>query len=89
MTAPADATARDDRDDEPTSIGEVVDLVKAYAKQETSARSRAPDAGWRSARPAPSCSASGCRSSLLGLLRLVQTEWATVGRGLAGRGSPT
>lgn len=66
---------------EPASIGDVVDLVKAYAKQETIGPLKG--AGRWLAMGAAGATALGIGGIivLLGLLRLVQTEWARAARG--------
>ena len=73
MTAPQSSPPTRE---EPTSISGVVDLVTAYAKQETLGplQGRRPVAGAgrrRRGLPRP----RACRCSRSAILRLVQTEW--------------
>ena len=69
------------RDEEPPSIGAVVDLVKTYAKQETLGPLKG--AGKWLAWGAAAALLVGLGLSLvtLGILRLVQTEWDRSARG--------
>jgi len=66
---------------EPASIGDVVDLVKTYAKQETLGPVKG--AGRWLAMGAAGAATLGIGGILvlLGLLRLVQTEWDRSARG--------
>ena len=72
------------RHEEPTSIGEVVDLVKTYAQQETVGPLKGAGKwlamGAAGRRPA---SASACRCSCSASCGCVQTEWDRVGPWLA------
>ena len=81
MTAPQTRPPRDDRAADADSIGEVVDLVKAYALQETVGPLKG--AGKWLAMGAIGALLLGLGLSLvvLGLLRLMQVEWATSARG--------
>lgn len=67
--------------DDDTSIGAVVELVKTYAKQETLGPLKG--AGRWLARGAAGAALLGLGLTfvLLGLLRLVQTEWGRSARG--------
>jgi hypothetical protein len=81
MTAQQTRPPRDDRADDADSVGEVVDLVKAYALQETVGPLKG--AGKWLAMGAAGAALLGLGLSLLvlGLLRLLQTEWTTVAEG--------
>jgi hypothetical protein len=79
MTAPHSSPPP--RPDEAPSIGEMVDLVKTYAKQETLGPLKG--AGKWLAWGAAAAMLLGLGLSLLtlGVLRLVQTEWDRAARG--------
>jgi hypothetical protein len=81
MTAQQTRPPRDDRAADSDSIGEVVDLVKAYALQETVGPLKG--AGTWLAMGAIGALLLGVGLSLvvLGLLRLLQVEWTTVATG--------
>jgi hypothetical protein len=81
MTAQQTRPPRDDRAADADSIGEVVDLVKAYALQETVGPLKG--AGKWLAMGAIGALLLGLGLSLvvLGLLRLLQVEWTTVATG--------
>ena len=81
VTAPRSSPSP--RDDDPTSIAGSSTSSRPTPSRRRSARSRAPAGGWRWARPAPRCSGSAWRIVLLGVLRLIQTEWDRVGHRLA------
>lgn len=69
------------RHEEPTSIAGVVDMVKAYAQQETLGPLKG--AGRWLARGVAGAALLGLGLSIvtLGILRLVQTEWDRAARG--------
>jgi len=69
------------RDEDPTSVGAVVDLVKSYAKQET--LDPLKGAGrWLGMGVAGAVTLGiGGILVTLGLLRLIQTEWDRSARG--------
>ena len=69
------------RPEDPTSIADVVDLVKAYAKQETLGPLKG--AGRWLARGVAGAALLGIGLSFvtLGILRLLQTEWDRSARG--------
>jgi hypothetical protein len=73
MTAPRSAPSR--TDDDPTSITGIVDLVRTYAEQETVGPLKG--AGKWLAMGTAGAVLLGIGGSLvmLGLLRLIQTEW--------------
>ena len=61
--------------DEPTSIAEVVELVTAYAKQETLGPLRGAGRWVARGAAGAACLGLGLTIVTLGVLRLVQTEW--------------
>ena len=79
MTAPRSAPSR--TDDDPTSITGIVDLVRTYAEQETVGPLKG--AGKWLAMGTAGAVLLGIGGSLvmLGLLRLIQTEWDRAARG--------
>jgi uncharacterized membrane protein YidH (DUF202 family) len=73
MTAPRSAPSR--VDDDPTSISGVVDLVKAYAQQETVGPLKGAGRWLAMGTLGAVLLGLGGSIMLLGLLRLIQTEW--------------
>jgi hypothetical protein len=73
MTAPRTAPPR--RDDDPTSIGGVVDLVTTYAKQETLGPLKGAGKWLAYGTAGAVLLGLGLAYVLLGVLRLIQTEW--------------
>lgn len=69
----AAASAGDD-----ASVGEVIDLVKAYAKQETLAPLRGAGRWLGYGVAAALCLSLGLVLVALGVLRFIQTQWDTV-----------
>jgi hypothetical protein len=63
------------RDDEATSIGGVIDLVKAYAQQETIGPLKGAGRWLAMGAAGAALLGVGLSYVLLGLLRLIQTEW--------------
>jgi hypothetical protein len=70
-----DPTPAPSRADDTPSVGELVDLVKAYAKQETVGPLRGAGRWLGFGVAASLLLGLGLFLVLLGLLRLVQTEW--------------
>ena len=66
---------------EPTSIAEVVDLVTAYAKQETVGPLRGASRWVARGAAGAACLGVGLTIVTLGVLRLVQTEWDRAAEG--------
>ena len=66
---------------EQASIGEVVDFVKAYAKQETVGPLRGAGRWLAFGAAGATCLAIGLSLLLLGLLRLLQTEVSDIADG--------
>lgn len=60
------------------SVGEVIDLVKAYAKQETLAPLKGAGRWLGYGIAASLCLSLGLVLLALGILRFIQTQWATV-----------
>jgi len=80
MTAPQTRPPRNEPADIPGSVGEVVDLVKTYAKQETLGplKGAAQWVAWGAGGAA--LLGLGLTIVILGVVRLMQTEWnATAG----------
>jgi hypothetical protein len=77
----ADAPSRTPSRREQASIGEVVDYVKTYAKQETVGplRNAGRFVGFGAAGAI--CLGLGLSLLLLGLLRLIQSEWSDIADG--------
>ena len=73
MTAPRSAPSP--VDDDPTSISGVVDLVKAYAQQETVGPLKGAGRWLAMGTAGAALLGLGGSIVLLGLLRLIQTEW--------------
>lgn len=66
---------------EPASIGEVVDLVKTYAKQETIGPLKGAGRWLAMGAAGAAVLGIGVILVVLGLLRLVQAEWDRAARG--------
>ena len=75
MTAQQTRPPRDDRAADPDSIGEVVDLVKAYALQETVGPLKGAGTWLAMGALGALCLGLGLSLVVLGLLRLLQFEW--------------
>ncbi len=76
--ASATSGRRSRRGDEPASLGEVIDYVKAYAKQETTGPLQGAGR-WIGLGAAGAITLGiGLLLLLLGLLRVLQTEWEFV-----------
>jgi hypothetical protein len=69
------------RRDEPTTIAGTVDLVKAYARQETIGPLKGAGRWIGMGLAGAVTLAIGLVLVLLGLLRLIQTEWTRAARG--------
>ncbi|MBA3606646.1 MAG: phage holin family protein [Actinomycetota bacterium] len=69
------------RPDEMPSIGTVVDMVKTYAKQETVGPLKGAGRWLAMGAAGAACLGVGAVLMLLGLLRLIQTEWDRSARG--------
>jgi hypothetical protein len=69
------------RPEEPPSIGEAVDLVKAYALQETVGPIKGAGRWLGMGLAGAITLAIGLSLVLLGLLRMLQTEWGRSARG--------
>jgi hypothetical protein len=69
------------RPEEPPSIGETVDLVKAYALQETVGPIKGAGRWLGIGLAGAFTLAIGLSLVLLGLLRMLQTEWGRSARG--------
>ncbi len=70
-----DRALTDARSDEQVSVGDVVDLVKTYAKQETLGPLRGAGKWLGMGAAGAMLLGLGLVIVLLGLLRLIQTEW--------------
>jgi peptidoglycan biosynthesis protein MviN/MurJ (putative lipid II flippase) len=82
VTSPRDDQIRAQRGpNEPASVGEVVNLVKAYAKQETVGPLKNTGRWMAMGTAGALALAIGGVLLLLGLLRLLQTEWERSARG--------
>jgi hypothetical protein len=68
-------------DEAPTTITGVIDLLKAYAKQETVGPLRGAAKWLMWGVVGALCLALGLSMIVLGILRLVQAEWARSARG--------
>jgi hypothetical protein len=68
-------------DEAPTTITGVIDLVKAYAKQETVGPLRGAAQWLMWGVVGALCLGLGLSMIVLGILRLVQAEWARSARG--------
>ena len=79
VTSPSSTPAR--RDGDPKSISEVVDLVKTYAKQETLGPLRGAGRWLAMGTAGAALLGLGLTLVLLGVLRLIQTEWDRAARG--------
>ena len=79
MTAPR--TAPRHTDDDPTSISGVVDLVKTYAQQETVGPLKGAGRWLGMGVAGAALLGLGASILLLGLLRVIQTEWDGVATG--------
>ncbi|MET0146713.1 MAG: hypothetical protein ABW328_18275 [Ilumatobacteraceae bacterium] len=77
MTAPGSTT----RDQDPTSITGVVDLVKTYAKQETLGPLKGAGKWLALGTAGAALLGVGLALVLLGLLRLIQAEWPRAASG--------
>ena len=73
MTAPRSTSSP--RDDDPTSIAGVVDLVKTYAKQETLGPLKGAGRWLAMGAAGAVLLGLGLTIVLLGVLRLIQAEW--------------
>jgi hypothetical protein len=69
------------RDDDPTSIAGVVDLVKTYAMQETLGPMKGAGRWLAMGTAGAAVLGIGLFLVLLGLLRLIQTEWDRLASG--------
>ena len=79
MTAPRSSPSR--RDDDATSIAGVVELVKTYAKQETLDPVKGAGRWLGMGIAGAAVLGIGLVLVLLGLLRLIQTEWERAASG--------
>ena len=79
MTAPQSSPPR--RDEPLTSVAEVVDLVTAYAKQETLGPLKGAGKWLGMGAIAATLMGLGLSLVILGVLRLMQTEWGRSARG--------
>jgi hypothetical protein len=73
VTAPRSTSSP--RDDDPTSIAGVVDLVKTYAKQETLGPLKGAGRWLGMGAAGAVLLGLGLTIALLGVLRLIQAEW--------------
>jgi hypothetical protein len=82
MTAPQTRPPGDDRSkDAPDSIGDVIDMVKTYAKQETLGPLKGAGKWLAMGTAGAALLGLGLSLVVFGLLRLLQTEWTTSARG--------
>jgi hypothetical protein len=79
MTAPRSAPSR--TDDDPTSITGVVNLVKSYAQQETVGPLKGAGKWLAMGTIGALLLGIGGTLVLLGLLRMIQTEWDSASSG--------
>jgi hypothetical protein len=79
MTAPRSAPSR--IDDDPDSISGIVNLVRAYAEQETVGPLKGAGRWLGMGAAGAVLLGIGGSLMLLGLLRLIQTEWDRAARG--------
>jgi hypothetical protein len=77
-TPPTDAGSSSPQRSDDASVGEVFDLVKAYARQETLGPLKGAGRWLGFGVAGAVCLAAGLVLVALGALRFVQTQWATV-----------
>jgi hypothetical protein len=77
-TPPPDRAPTDPSSGENGSVGDVIDLVKAYARQETLGPLKGAGRWLGYGVAAAVCLAAGLVLVALGLLRFIQTQWDTV-----------
>ncbi len=83
MTVQQTRPPRDDRGaDAPASVGDVVELVKAYATQETLGPLKGAGKWLAMGTAGAALLGLGLSLIVLGILRLVQTEWVRSATGL-------